>query len=87
MAVDYKLVQAEVQCLDSELRAEITRTEQAIQAHMLIVGELRDHAQSLKRIRHSVEVVVETMRGEFSPIVLAASSRNGHQIEQEALRG
>jgi hypothetical protein len=86
VSVDYKLVQAEVACLDREFRAEIKRTEEAIEAHTLIVGELRDHANTLRRMRHSFEVIVETMRGEVSPLVIAAS-HNGHGIEQRVLAG
>lgn len=77
--VDPKLLQGEIQRLDTRLREERERSKQVIEALAVISDEVREHANELDRARRALTTLHETLVGELTV------SRNGHEIEQQAL--
>lgn len=77
--VDPKLLQGEVQRLDTKLREEQGRAKTVIEALAIISDEVREHANELDRARRALTTLHETLVGELTV------SRNGHEVEQRAL--
>lgn len=77
--IDQKLVQGEIQRLDTALREERDRAKQIIGALEITLDEVRGHAVEIDRTRRALTTLHETLMGEISV------SKNGREIEERAL--
>lgn len=82
--IDQKLLQGEIQRLDTRLREERERAKQIIGALEITLDEVRGHAVEIDRTRRALTALTETMRG---MIMGLESSRNGHEVEAQVLNG
>lgn len=77
--IDQKLMQGEIQRLDTALREERERAKQIIGALEITLDEVRGHAVEIDRTRRALTTLHETLMGEVTV------SKNGHEIEERAL--
>lgn len=77
--IDTKLVQGEIQRLDTALREERNRAKQMIGAMEILLDEVRGHAVELDRTRRALTALTESLVSEL------VASRNGYELEQRAL--